>query len=247
MIKLRLITALAALTLSFSVPIHAAIKLTQDQWKGHSLLVVEIKNTQDLSLVLNDPKQQAYLSFDAVIHAQACSVEFMMNAGMFHADFSPVGLYIENGQIVKKLNTATQGVGNFLIQPNGVLYWDEKRAGILTTEAYQKANLKPRYATQSGPMLVSAGNINPNFIVNSQSKKIRNAVGVLDETLWFVLSDDPVNFYDFADFFKTKLKVDQALYLDGGSVPSIYLKTAKILKQKRFLGPMIIYQQKAQC
>ena len=247
MINLKLSTALAALILSFSLPVHAAIKFTQDAWKGHSLLVVEITNTQGLSLVLNNAQQKAYLSFDAAIHDQTCSVEFAMNAGIFHADFSPVGLYIENGQIAKKLNTATKGAGNFLIQPNGVLYWDEKHAGILTTVAYQKANLKPRYATQSGPMLASAGKINPNFIADSQSKKIRNAVGALDGSLWFVLSEDPINFYDFADFFKTKLKVDQALYLDGGSVPSIYLSQPKIVKQKRFLGPMILYQKTEQC
>lgn len=241
------IHAIVAWALCISMPTYADLHYAKHPWKGHSLIVVGLDQTDHLSLVLNDTKQQPYLNFDSAINAQVCSVDFAMNAGMFHADFSPVGLYIENSQTLKSLNLATKGQGNFLIQPNGVLSWDENSARISTTAEYQKADLKPRYATQSGPMLVISGKINPNFIADSDFRKIRNGVGITDQTLWFVISEDPINFYDFADFFRTVLKAKQALYLDGGRVPSLYLKQPKILKQYRFLGPMFIYQQKDHC
>jgi uncharacterized protein YigE (DUF2233 family) len=44
-----------------------------------------------------------------------------MNVGMYHADYAPVGLYIEAAQQQQKLNTVKQAYGNFYLQPNGVL------------------------------------------------------------------------------------------------------------------------------
>jgi uncharacterized protein YigE (DUF2233 family) len=40
-----------------------------------------------------------------------------MNAGMFHRDGSPVGLFVSNGREFSPLNT-TNGTGNFLMKPN---------------------------------------------------------------------------------------------------------------------------------
>jgi uncharacterized protein YigE (DUF2233 family) len=43
-----------------------------------------------------------------------------MNAGMFHEDLRPVGLYIEDGAEEMRLVTR-DGPGNFGLLPNGVL------------------------------------------------------------------------------------------------------------------------------
>lgn len=46
---------------------------------------------------------------------------FAMNGGMFHYDFSPVDLFIENNIELAPLNTQ-KGEDNFYMKPNGVFY-----------------------------------------------------------------------------------------------------------------------------
>jgi len=46
---------------------------------------------------------------------------FATNAGMYHPDYKPVGLYVENGRELVQANTKS-GPGNFHMRPNGVLY-----------------------------------------------------------------------------------------------------------------------------
>ncbi|WP_180054674.1 MULTISPECIES: phosphodiester glycosidase family protein [unclassified Acinetobacter] len=209
--------------------------------------VTEIRSMAQLKLVLKNTAQQPYRYFTALQDdLQPCQqLEFAMNAGMFHADYAPVGLYIEEGKRVSQLNTQTQGWGNFLIQPNGVLAWD-KQPLLMTTQQYQQAKVQPKYATQSGPMLVIDGKINPNFIPDSDSRKIRNGVGLKDATLYFVISQQPINFYDFARLFQQQLKTPNALYLDG-SVSSVYIAALKRHRQYRAVGPMLAYIDDSAC
>ena len=60
---------------------------------------------------------------------------FAMNAGMYHADRSPVGLYVEEGKTLRQANTR-DGSGNFHLKPNGVFYVAGEEAGVLTTERF---------------------------------------------------------------------------------------------------------------
>jgi uncharacterized protein YigE (DUF2233 family) len=39
----------------------------------------------------------------------------------------------------------------------------------------------------------------------------------------FAISDGVVNFYDFARFFRDRLGCANALFLDGGSAPGLYV------------------------
>ncbi|MCE3260121.1 MAG: hypothetical protein K0S12_1762, partial [Bacteroidetes bacterium] len=71
------------------------------------------------------------------------------------------------------------------------------------------------YATQSGPMLVINGKLHPDFREGSKNLNIRNGVGILpDGKILFAISKVPVNFFDFAMYFKKK-GCKNALYLDG--------------------------------
>ena len=97
---------------------------------------------------------------------------------------------------------------------------------------------KPRFATQSGPMLVYKGQVNRQFLADSNSLKIRNGVGVRNNQLYFVISQQRVNFYQFAQFFKQNLKIDNALYLDG-SISSLYLSKTKRQDKTFNLGPIV--------
>jgi len=139
---------------------------------------------------------------------------FAANGGMFGADRSPVGLFIQAGAVVHPLDTAT-GNGNFYLKPNGVFYITKDRtATICTTEAFRdKGNVQ--LATQSGPMLLIDGSFHPAFRQGSTNLNIRNGVGVLpDGRLLFAMSRKPVNFYDLATWFKER-GCKNALYLDG--------------------------------
>jgi uncharacterized protein YigE (DUF2233 family) len=139
---------------------------------------------------------------------------FAMNAGMYNAGQSPVGLYIENGTTLNQLDTL-QGTGNFYMQPNGVFYLtNNNTASICTTNEF-KLKQGVRYATQSGPMLLINGNINTAFKKGSENLFIRNGAGILPgNKVVFVMSKEPVNFYDMAVCFK-QLGCTNALYLDG--------------------------------
>ncbi|WP_436915538.1 phosphodiester glycosidase family protein [Acinetobacter gandensis] len=211
--------------------------------------VVEIGDFKNLKLHLNDTNSQPYQFISrlaADLQKNCRTMQFAMNAGMYHADLSPVGLYIEGAVEEKALNRATRGFGNFLIQPNGVLAWNHAQAKVETTQSYAKSSFKALYATQSGPMLVINGQINPNFIKNSDSLKIRNGVGIKDGKLYFVITNERVSFYNFADYFKTTLGVKNALYLDG-SVSSVYIGELKRNDQLRPLGPIVAYSQVFNC
>ncbi|BDE23938.1 hypothetical protein OCUAc20_24380 [Acinetobacter baumannii] len=116
------------------------------------------------------------------------------------------------------------------MQPNGVLAWNDKQAVILTTEQYKAKVFQPDYATQSGPMLVINGKINPLFLANSDSKKIRNGVGVKNNKLYFVISKNRVNFYSFAQFFQKILKSSKLYTLTVLSLVYICIRIIEMTK-----------------
>ncbi len=177
------------------------------------------------------------------LKADGKTLSFAMNAGMYDTNLRPIGLYVENGVEAKKLNRRS-GSGNFHLKPNGVFYIVGEKAGVLDTEAYAKSGIKPDFATQSGPMLVINNKIHPKFSPNGTSLKTRNGVGVLDDhTAMFVISNDPVGFYEFASLFKEQLGCKNALFLDG-SISSLYSSDTSSIGGYLPLGPMVgVYTQ----
>ncbi|MDW9379937.1 phosphodiester glycosidase family protein [Chryseobacterium sp. JV558] len=162
---------------------------------------------------------------------------FAMNGGMFEPDNAPKGLYIEDFKILKSTDTL-QGNGNFYLQPNGVFYLTQNnQAGIVETKKF-RYNKAIRYATQSGPMLITNGKINPIFEENSKNLNIRNGVGILENgDLIFVMSKKEVNFYTLAEFFKNS-GCKEALYLDG-YVSRTYLPEKNWIQKDGNFGVMI--------
>lgn len=139
---------------------------------------------------------------------------FAMNGGMYKPDTCPVGLYVENGLLLVALDT-NKGAGNFYLNPNGVFYIDTNQKSCICKTSDFKFTNDVQYATQSGPMLVINGNINPLFNPTSVNKQIRNGVGVDKEgNVYMAISREKISFYDFATFFKSK-GCSNALYLDG--------------------------------
>ena len=196
---------------------------SEREYKGANYVVCQFSTDDDIRLFLNSGSGAPYGHFNFLNDALAKDGEvllFAMNAGMYHEDRSPVGLYVEAGGAKKSINN-NDGPGNFHLKPNGVFWVTQKSevrdAGVSETSNYLKAaHDDVAYATQSGPMLVIDDEIHPRFLPHSASLKRRNGVGVSAQgDVYFVLADSPVRFYDFATFFRDALKTPNALYLDG--------------------------------
>lgn len=148
------------------------------------------------------------------------------NAGIYGTDLRPIGLYIEDGKLLHKLNTRRQAYGNFYLQPNGVFLLTDHEAMILTTDEVasdpQTHLANARYATQSGPLLLHGGQINTLFTPGSENRVVRSAACVVTaRDVALVRSRSAINFYDFARQLRDQLGCRDALYLDG-SVSQLY-------------------------
>lgn len=217
MAKIRLEVTLALL---FALPLPAAAESCRTEaFEGARYSVCEARAGDDLRLFLKGTDSAPLLGFDRVeaeLATEGRKLAFAMNAGMYHPDRSPVGLYIENGVVEREIVTS-DGPGNFGLLPNGVFCIGDGRFAVIESRAFAKAPPDCRFATQSGPMLVIGGKLHPNFLPSSDSLHYRNGVGVSadGQTASFVLSDGRVNFDRFARFFRDVLKVPEALYFDG--------------------------------
>ena len=196
-----------------------------------------------LSLMAEDEAGEPYETFaraSEVAKSAGHDVRLIMNAGMYHEDRRPVGLAVQDGV---KLNDAVlgRGSGNFSMRPNGVFYVENGRAHVRETGRYLEEHHSPDLATQSGPMLLLDGKLHPRFIEGSDSRYVRNGVCASDDgrTVHLVLSRQPVNFWDFAVFFRDGLGCRNALFFDG-HVSSLYYPAAGIDCRRDRLGPMLV-------
>jgi uncharacterized protein YigE (DUF2233 family) len=212
-----------ALLLAFLIPGAAHAACADLTFDGVDYTVCDVQATDDLRLFSQGPDGNLG-SFGAVndmLAETGTALTFAMNAGMYHPDRRPVGLYIENGVELAPLVTA-EGPGNFGLLPNGVFCIGDGFA-VIESRTFAADPPACRYATQSGPMLVIDGALHPRFLPDSDSVNIRNGVGVSPDgqTAFFAISGDAVNFDHFARLFRDALKVPNALFLDG-SVSRLY-------------------------
>lgn len=155
--------------------------------------------------VATNVKDQHYLIINASISDSACN---------------PVGYYVKNGQTVKSPDLG-DGQGNFYLKPNGAIIFTNRDISICESSrinSYQGVRL----GVQSGPLLIENGVINKQFNPSSQNKNVRCGVGIFtnqknEKILVFCVSNNPVTFYNFAQFFQGKLKCKDALCLESGN------------------------------
>ena len=208
-----ILTAIIAITYFSFYPIRKAEMLSYTfDFKAQNLALywkddkgIVLKNIGNLNTYVESKNQK---------------LVFAMNAGMYKKDNQPLGLFIKDGHLINPLNLfkfsdkTKDEIPNFYLQPNGVFYITfDNKAYISKTKSF--VNNSVRFATQSGPMLLIDGQINPTLKQGSRNYNIRNGVGILpDNKVIFAISKGKINFYDFALYFKN-LGCSNALFLDG--------------------------------
>ncbi|GAA4009075.1 phosphodiester glycosidase family protein [Sphingomonas humi] len=183
---------------------------------------------------------RSFAALEQVLGTRAATVGFAMNAGMFDDDGHPIGLAIADGKVLRPINRRKDGGGNFHIQPNGVfMVRANGQAQVIATEDFPGPN-NLRVATQSGPMLVKDGAVNPRFDPDGRSRYVRNGVGVdASGVPVFAISEAPVSFGKFARLFAGPLACPNALYLDG-AVSSLWDPANGRMDSIVPIGPMLV-------
>jgi uncharacterized protein YigE (DUF2233 family) len=235
---LRIVAVLCGLA-SLELP---ALDFSDATIGGQKATICRVKVATDkLTLFFRDEHGMPLKSFEGIerwLAPRGQKLIFGMNAGMFHGDLSPVGLCIVDGRQLAPLNLA-RGEGNFFLKPNGVFYVSASGAHVVEASEFARVTEPASLATQSGPMLVLNGKLHPAFNPKGESRLARNGVGVVSpDTAIFVIVREPVNFYDFASFFRDTLKCPNALFLDG-TLSSLHAPTLKHSDKLIDLGPIV--------
>ncbi|MCV6586234.1 MAG: phosphodiester glycosidase family protein [Marinibacterium sp.] len=223
--RIGAVLAFAVLPILPALPAWA-VDCRDVEFDGAGFSVCEVDATrEDIRLFLDDETGRPYGQFPAVaraLEADGQILVFAMNAGMYHEDRSPVGLYVQ-GDVTRGQLVTRAGPGNFGLLPNGVFCVRDGRADVIETLRFQADAPDCRSASQSGPMLVIDGALHPRFLPDSTSRFIRNGVGTsADGTrAVFAISQRPVTFDHFGRLFRDALALPNALYFDG-NVSRIY-------------------------
>lgn len=209
---------------------------------GGSYVVCEVPASADLRLFHSDDSGKTYGTFERLnraLKARGQELVLAMNAGMYHDDRRPVGLYIENGRQLAPLVTSA-GPGNFGMLPNGVFCIGKNRFRVVESRAFKANPPACRFASQSGPMLVIDGKLHPRFLPDATSRYVRNGVGVSPDgnTAFLVISKSVVTFHEFARLFRDTLGLKDALYLDG-SISKLYAPEIRRRDSGRSMGPIL--------
>ena len=182
---------------------------------------------------------RSFASLQSALGDRSSDVAFAMNAGMFDDQGRAIGLMIEDGRELHRINRR-KGGGNFHLMPNGVFL--VRQDG--TTQVVESSGYKPSsdiaFASQSGPMLLIGGKLHPKFEADGQSRYVRNGVGIVrNGKPVFVISESAVSFGKLARFLRDRHQVRDALFFDG-SVSSLWNPANNRMDSFTELGPMVV-------
>lgn len=229
--KFSLVVAAIAVLVSFfgfaAPKNNPGVSIRELEYQGNKYAVISVDLTKaQIKMFWKDTNGQPFNTFqklESYVLKNGLKLIAAMNAGIFDKAFTPLGLHIQRGQQLHKINTRTTAFGNFYMQPNGIFFLDARGAKILPTNEFIRTQPKALEATQSGPMLVVNNKINSKFQANSSNQLVRNGLGVENpSSVHLVISEGWVSFYKFAAFFKDVLHCPNALYLDG-NISGLYV------------------------
>lgn len=249
----RGVALLASLMVSAPSAFALESRVVQTDAGDYRVVAVDVAH-ETLDLHWRDADGVPYASIEVLrqsAEAQGHALAFATNAGIYDREYRPLGLTIADGRTLRPINTARGGGrGNFGMQPNGIFYVDrEGHAGVIETAKWRDAQIEARVATQSGPMLVVDGRINPGFLESSDSRKWRSGVcAPSPERAVFAVSTMPVTFHAFARLFRDRLGCRDALYLDG-TLSQIYTAAdgysgAPAVMVKPYAGMLAVFAER---
>ena len=181
---------------------------------------------------------RSFESLQAKLGRRSANVAFAMNAGMFDETGKPIGLMIEDGREVHRINR--KGGGNFHLMPNGVFLVRKDGRSEVVASADFSPSPDIAYASQSGPMLLIDGKLHPKFDADGTSRYIRNGVGIgRDGMPVFVISEGAVSFGKIARFLRDRHSVRNALFFDG-SISSLWDPANGRMDSFNEFGPIVV-------
>ena len=217
-------------------------------------VVFKVPDVNGLRLFLRDKDGKNYGSLEAVKSAVTSSghkVVFAMNAGMYEADRTPTGLFVQDGRQVAALNVQPPPQGkrtpNFYLTPNGVFAVGSSGPVILSSLQFAKSPPKRiSLATQSGPLLLAGGAIVSQAVAagsdEQQLRNRRNGICLIGKAAVLV-EVDAMSLHEFAVYLRDNLRCVDALYMDGG-ISAVYdTRTGRSdqVSAQNPLGPIIAY------
>ncbi|MEO7933439.1 MAG: phosphodiester glycosidase family protein [Chthoniobacterales bacterium] len=231
----------AALLLGLSGSLRA-VDFSSTTFNGKRITVCQVDLRKgNLRLFLRDETGATFKRFDKLaswLAARGEKLIFAMNGGMYHGNFAPVGLFISEGKTLEALNLS-DAPGNFFLKPNGVFLISKSGAKIVESSEFPANGKGVLLATQSGPLLVQHGRLHSAFQSGSTSCLFRNGVGIVNaNTVVFAISEEPINFDEFARGFRDTLHCQDALFLDG-TISSLYSPELKRSDFRMDLGPIL--------
>ncbi|MFD2255368.1 phosphodiester glycosidase family protein [Luteolibacter algae] len=199
---------------------HCHVSAETIEKEGIRYFVVKC-DPQKVRIVWRDPEGRQIRDFPAAksfLESQGEKPWLLMNGGIFEPGGIPSGLLVQSGEELCPVNRK-EGAGNFFLKPNGIFLIGRQGARVVDAGAFPLNNEVVRFAVQSGPILLINGKTHPAFNKGSDSRLLRNGVGVMkDGRVIFAISDrkgtKSPNLYEFADFFRSQGCSD-ALFLDG--------------------------------
>ena len=180
-----------------------------------------IANPKTLTLIPNYSQKRTGTEVNG---ANSCN--HLVNAGFYNQDGTPIGLIVNNGQIINGFQT------NLLF--NGIFSVSDK-----IPEISAKTPQSPRLAVQSGPILISGGQ--PQILDIKDDESARRIVVAItkDERLFFLsfynpesvyegplLTDLPAHLQKFEEL--SRVDISDALNLDGGSASVFITKEVSL-------------------
>lgn len=200
--------------------------------------------THTIRTVLAPGGGQPFGSLAALADATASkTIAFAVTGGAFGDDLRALGYYVEEGERLSELDRG-EGDGNFYMKPNGVFFGSGEDWRVLSTgRFFATVRDRPQFGTQSGPMLVTGGELHPDFEDDGASRTLRNGVGIDAEGhAHFVISDEPVSFGKIARFYRDEIGTKEALLLASGNSALWDPATGRLDEGRA--GPILVVENK---
>ena len=235
---------------AISEVLHGVVKF-QYNYEDYIGYVVDM-NKEKISTYQDHEGNQLYETSLASAYKyygkNSTSVSMVTNAGMFQPNHYPEGILIMDSieyAPIDTLSVKAKITPNFYLKPNGVFFEVNGSYFINETtefnEAYSKGAIKPRIATQSGPMLVHNGIHHPKFNHESRSRKLRSGLGIMPNgnVVFLISKEHHTNFFQFATLFKDVFGCQEALFLDG-VISKMSFKEMNLESKSGNFGPILV-------